>query len=246
MKYAILGDIHGNLEALEAVLKKAGECGVDRYVCIGDIVGYNANPHECLEIVRNLPNDGIVRGNHDEYVSNSQELIGFNPQAASAVHWTRDQLTPEEHRWLANLPFKLFIRPDVGQRFQIVHATLDNPEKWGYIFDRFSAEACMRYQASDVCFFGHTHTPMYFVRNDEVRQEYYEEIQVLPNHKYLVNVGSVGQPRDGNPQAALVVYDTAAARIYMHRVDYDIEKCQRKIAEAGLPERLSERLAIGR
>lgn len=246
MKYAILGDIHGNLEALEAVLAKARELEVDRFISIGDVVGYNANPSECLQIVRQLPLDGIVRGNHDEYVSNSNELIGFNPQAASAIHWTREQLNEEELQWLGNLPYKMFVKPDDGPRFQIVHATLDNPERWGYIFDRYSAEVCMRYQACDLCFFGHTHSPMYFSRNESVIQDFYTEIRLQPNHKYLVNVGSIGQPRDGNPQAALVLYDSKEGKITMHRVDYDIEKCQEKIVAAGLPMRLAERLVIGR
>lgn len=247
MKIAVLGDIHSNLEALEAVLDEARRLAVEKFVCIGDIVGYNANPHECLEIVRALPGFEVIIGNHDAYISSDRELVGFNPQAAQAVEWTREQLNAEELTWLSLLPFKkdIFLtNPNV--RFSLVHATMDTPHAWGYIFDRYAAAASMQYQWLPLCFFGHTHTPLAFAKSNEVSGGTYETIQMQANHKYLVNVGSVGQPRDHDPRAAFVTYCTVKGEITLHRVEYDIATSQRKILAAGLPLRLAERLAVGR
>lgn len=247
MKIAVLGDIHSNLEALTAVLEETERLGCEKYVCIGDIVGYNANPKECIEIVRSLDLLGVVMGNHDSYTSNSQELIGFNLQAAQAVEWTRKQLSEEELQWLGELPLKrdIFLTSP-SARFSIVHSTMDNPGMWGYIFDRYTAAASMQYQWTPLCFFGHTHTPLAFDKTDEIEGGLYESLQILPNHKYLINVGSVGQPRDRDPRAAFVIYDVEASAVSLHRVEYDIEESQRKILAAGLPERLAERLSYGR
>lgn len=247
MKIAVLGDIHSNLEALNAVLDEAKRQGCEKYVCIGDIVGYNANPRECLEIVRSLDLLAVVMGNHDSYTSNTRELIGFNLQAAQAVEWTRQQLTDEELSWLSNLPMKrdIFLTSPPA-RFSVVHSTMDNPNMWGYIFDRFTAAASMQYQWTPLCFFGHTHTPLAFDKTDTVIGGLYESLRLLPNHKYLINVGSVGQPRDRDPRAAFVTYDVEMGLVTLHRVEYDIATSQQKIIDAGLPSRLAERLAVGR
>ena len=242
MKYAVLGDIHGNLEALTEVVARAEALGVDAYLCIGDIVGYNANPRECVELVRELNIEVVTKGNHDEQASSETDLVGFNPQAAQAIEWTRTQLPGEYKQWLASLPF----RQTMGPKVTLVHATLDMPHMWGYIFDKFSAEVCLGYQFTQVCFFGHTHVPLAFEKYGEVFGGKYEEISLQPNHKYLINVGSVGQPRDGDPRAAFVIYAPDEKRVTLHRVEYDIEASQRKILEAGLPERLAQRLAVGR
>ena len=247
MKYAILGDIHGNLEALNVVLEYAKSEGVEKYICIGDVVGYNANPHECLEIIRKLDPIAIVKGNHDDYVSNGKETIGFNPMAAKAVEWTRRQLSAEELNYLAALDYKKnIVIPGYG-RVEIVHATLDNPQGWGYIFDRFSAETCMAYQIFPICFVGHTHVPLMFDKfESNTTGGFYDEIRLEPNHKYLINVGSVGQPRDGNPQAAIAIFDSSEQTVRLKRLDYDMETTQQKILDADLPERLATRLALGR
>jgi len=242
MKYAVIADIHGNVEALDAVLERAEELGVDRFLCIGDVVGYNANPAECLEKIRSLPLDVIVKGNHDEQASADTELVGFNPQAAQAIKWTRDQLTDEQKMFLAALPYRL----TVAMKLTVVHATLDMPHMWGYIFDKFSAEVCLGYQFTPVCFFGHTHVPLAFEKFGEVVGGRYEEVQLQANHKYLINVGSVGQPRDGDSRAAFVVYEPEDCLVTLHRVEYDIKKTQAKILAAGLPERLAQRIAVGR
>ncbi len=242
MKYAILGDIHANLEALQVVLQKCQELGVEKYICIGDIVGYNADPTECLEIMRGLSPDVIVKGNHDEQAASHEDLHGFNPQAALAIEWTRQKLSDEQRNWLANLP----LQRTLGTKMTLVHATLDMPEKWGYIFDSLTAEASLHYQFTQVCFFGHTHVPLAFEKFGGVTGGKYEEIRLMPGHKYLVNVCSVGQPRDGDPRAGFVTFCTDEMLVKLHRVEYDIAATQKKILEAKLPERLAHRLSLGR
>ena len=240
MKYAIIADIHANLEAFQVVLQdiKANNC--THVACLGDVVGYNANPKECLDIVRSM-NIPCVKGNHDEYCSINENLEGFNPHAAEAVQWTRQQLSEEDRQWLRDLKYIRLVTS-----FSIVHATLDVPQRWGYVFDKLAAAASFTYQNTAVCFFGHTHVPVAFVRDSVVRGGTYSKFKVEPGRKYFVNVGSVGQPRDGNPMAAYAIYDMSEGSIELRRLDYDIAKAQAKIRAAGLPERLAERLAYGK
>jgi predicted phosphodiesterase len=242
MKYAIIGDIHGNLEAFEVVLAdiKAQNIQPQQIVCLGDVVGYNANPKECLKIVRDL-NIPCVKGNHDEYCSTEEALEGFNPAAADAVHWTREQLNAEEKQWLRDLKYSRMVA-----NFTIVHATLDAPQRWGYVFDKLAAAASFPYQNTAVCFFGHTHVPVAFMRDTAVRGGTYSKFKIDPAKKYFINVGAVGQPRDNNPKCAYVIYDMDAGTIELRRLDYDIGVTQKKIRDAGLPERLAERLEFGR
>jgi predicted phosphodiesterase len=240
MKYAIIADIHANLEALKVVLEDAKIQRCTHYACLGDVVGYNANPKECLDIVRSM---GIpcVKGNHDEYCSIDSNLEGFNPHAAEAVNWTRRQLTEEDRMWLRELKYIRLVAS-----FSVVHATLDGPQRWGYVFDRLAAAASFTYQNTTVCFFGHTHVPVAFIRDTVVRGGTYSKFKVEPGRKYFINVGSVGQPRDNNPKAGYVTYDLDEGLIELRRLDYDISAAQAKIRAAGLPERLAERLTIGR
>ena len=240
MKFAIIADIHGNLEAFQVVLEDAKKQQVTHFACLGDVVGYNANPKECLDIVRamNMP---CVKGNHDEYCSSEEDLEGFNPHAAEAVNWTRKQLTQEERHWLRDLKYVRLVAS-----FSMVHATLDGPQRWGYVFDKLMAAASFTYQNTSVCFFGHTHVPVAFIRDSVVRGGTYSKFKVEPGKKYFVNVGSVGQPRDGNPKSAYVIYDMEEGTIELRRLDYDIAKAQKKIMEAGLPQRLADRLAVGK
>jgi len=240
MKYAIIADIHGNLEAFETVLEDIKSQNVNQIVCLGDVVGYNANPKECLKIVRDL-NIPCVKGNHDEYCSSEDALEGFNPHAAEAVHWTRNQLSTEDRQWLRDLKYSRMVG-----NFTIVHATLDAPQRWGYVFDKLAAAASFPYQNTQVCFFGHTHVPVAFMRDSVVRGGTYSKFKIDVSKKYFVNVGAVGQPRDNNPKAAYVVFDTDAGTIELRRLDYDIPLTQEKIRAAGLPERLAERLEFGR
>src|SRR5580704_14603012 len=243
MKYAIIADIHANLEAFQVVLDDIEKQKCTHVCCLGDVVGYNANPKECLDTIRamNIP---CVKGNHDEYCSMDEALEGFNPHAAEAVNWTRQQLSPDERLWLKDLKYFRMVTS-----FSMVHATLDGPQRWGYVFDKLAAAASFTYQNTGVCFFGHTHVPVAFIRDDRdktVRGGTYSKFKVDPTKKYFVNVGSVGQPRDNNPKSAYVVYDMDVGTIELRRLDYDIPAVQKKILEAGLPARLAERLSYGR
>lgn len=240
MRYAIFGDIHANLEGLLAVLQDAEEQKVTHYACLGDIVGYNSDPVECLKIIRGL-GCPVVRGNHDHYVSHSDSLDGFHPLAANVVDWTRKQLSDESRAYLGSLKYV-----DSVETFTIVHSTLDAPTTWGYVFDKFEAEASFNYQVTSVCFYGHTHVPMAFEKTDGIRSGLYKKLPVAVGRKYFINVGSVGQPRDGDPRAAYVIYDLIDNAIELRRVPYNVEQTQRKILERGLPERLAARLAMGR
>jgi diadenosine tetraphosphatase ApaH/serine/threonine PP2A family protein phosphatase len=239
-KYAILGDIHANLEALNAVLEDAKSNGVDTYVCVGDIVGYNANPAECLDKIREIC-VAVVRGNHDHYVAYDECLEDFHPLAANVIDWTRRQLSREQIQYLRNLRLSRMV-----DGFTIVHSTLDMPEKWGYVIDSLDADANFNYQTSSVCFHGHTHVPVVFERQGRVVRSSFTTFRTTLGRKCFVNTGSVGQPRDGDPRASYLIYEPAARRIDLRRVAYDFEATQRKIIEAGLPERLARRLENGK
>jgi len=239
MKYAIIADIHANLEAFQVVLQDIEKQKCTHVACLGDVVGYNANPKECLDTVRamNIP---CVKGNHDEFCSSETPMEGFSPHAAEAGNWTRTKLLEDDRRWLRELKFLRLV-----SNFTIVHAPLDAPQRWGYVFDKLAAAASFTYQNTPVCFFGHTHVPVAFIRDSVVRGGTYSKFRVEPGRKYFVNVGAVGQPRDGNPKAAYVIYDMDEGSIELRRLEYDIAAAQKKIIEAGLPERLAARLARG-
>ena len=240
MRYAILADIHANLEALQVVLEDLKQQKCTHHACLGDVVGYGANPKQCLDIIRGM-NIPVVKGNHDEYVGVDENPDGFNDAAAEAVTWTRQQLTPDDRKWLRELKYFRLVA-----NFSIVHATLDAPQRWGYVFEKLEAAASFTYQNTPVCFFGHTHVPVAFVRDTTVRGGTYSKFRVEPGKKYFVNVGSIGQPRDGNPKAGNVIFDLEEQTIEIRRLDYDIVTAQKKILAAGLPERLAKRLALGR
>jgi len=239
-RYAIIADIHANLDAFQVVLEDIKQQKCTHVVCLGDVVGYGANPKECLDIVRGM-NIPVVKGNHDEYIGSDESPDGFNDAAAEAVAWTRAQLTEEDRKWLRDLKYFRLVA-----NFSIVHATLDAPQRWGYVFEKLEAAASFTYQNTQICFFGHTHVPVAFIRDTGVRGGTYSKFRVEPGKKYFVNVGSVGQPRDGNPKCAYVIYDMDEQTIELRRLDYDIATAQAKIRAAGLPERLAERLALGK
>jgi diadenosine tetraphosphatase ApaH/serine/threonine PP2A family protein phosphatase len=239
-KYAVLGDIHSNLEALTVVLADAEQQGATGYVCVGDIVGYNANPAECLEKVRAL-GCSVARGNHDHYCAHDECLDDFHPLAANVIDWTRRQLTDEQIRYLQGLKYNLRV-----DGFTLVHSTLDMPEKWGYVFDALEADSHFNYQSTSVCFHGHTHVPLIFEKSGRSRRLEAQNMRLTLGMKYYVNVGSVGQPRDGNPQASYVLYDMEKRAIEFRRLPYDIAAAQAKIRKVGLPERLAKRLELGK
>ena len=228
VKYAIIADIHANLEAFQAVLHDAKEQDCTHHVFLGDFVGYCANPGRCIDIVRGMSMP-CVKGNHDEYCATDMPLDGFNPKAAKMVEWTRRQLREDHRRWLHSLDY-------VGkvEDFTIVHATLSGPEKWQYVFDKSAAAENFTHQKTQVCFFGHTHVPFAFISDSHVRGGTYSKFKVEAGKKYFVNAGSVGAPRDNDPRAAYVVYDMDSGVIELRRLEYDIAETQRKIRDAGL------------
>lgn len=240
MRFAIFGDIHANLHALEAVLSDARTQTCTHYVCMGDIVGYNANPKECLNIVREM-DCPVVKGNHDEQASMISEKEGFNPLAEEAMQWTRQQLSDDEKQWLRELRLQRQVRD-----FTIVHATLDTPHKWAYVFNQLDAAASFSYQHTALCFIGHTHSPKAYVRDGSVRSLPLDILPLQRGKKYLINVGSVGQPRDGDWRSSYCIYDTTKDEVELRRIEYDIEGAQRAILDAGLPPKLADRLQIGR
>jgi predicted phosphodiesterase len=240
MRYAIFGDIHANLEAFQTVLADARAEGATDFVCLGDIVGYNADPVACMDIVRELGCQ-VVKGNHDEQASEDSDLAYFNPLAARAIQWTRDRLTQEQKDWLRSLKFSRLVR-----NFTIVHATLDSPASWGYVVSDLDASASFSYQHTQLCFYGHTHVPRAYVRDLRVNEHPATSLLIEPGKKYFFNAGSVGQPRDTDWRASYILYTPATQLVEWRRLEYDIAATQAKILAAGLPERLASRLSEGR
>lgn len=240
MKIALFGDIHANYEALEAVLADTVEQGCDEYICLGDVVGYNADPIACLEKVKEM-GCPVVKGNHDEDAGGNHSLEMMNPVAAQALSWTRDQLNPAQHEWLARLRMVRQVHD-----FTIVHSTLDQPNAWNYVTNKFDAMSNFSYQFTQVCFHGHTHVPRVFVRSSRVQEVKAEKVTIEAGMKYFINAGSVGQPRDGDWRASYCIYDLKSQEITFRRLEYDIKTAQRKILEAGLPEVLATRLQEGK
>jgi predicted phosphodiesterase len=240
MRFAIFGDVHSNLEGLEAVLADAAAHECTHYVCLGDIVGYNANPKECLDRVRALECP-VVKGNHDELACMATSPTNISGLASEGMAYTRARLGKDDVAWLDGLKFVRQVRD-----FTIVHATLDTPHRWGYVLNQLDAGASFSYQHTQVCFFGHTHVPRAYIREHHVRTlEKWETIPIEAGKKYFINVGSAGQPRDGDWRAAYVIYHSKEHRLELRRVEYDISLTQKKILDAGLPPRLASRLAEG-
>lgn len=240
-KYAILGDIHANIDALRAVVEHARSLSVTDFVCVGDVVGYNASPNECVDLIREL-DCFTVRGNHDHYCAYDESLDDFHPMAASVIAWTRRQLEGDRAQWLKALPLHAFY-----QGMTLVHSTLDMPERWGYVFDSIEAGAHFFYQNTQICFHGHTHVPVIFEKHGNNVERYDpQNIHIALGRKYFLNTGSVGQPRDNDSRASYCIYDVMQRAIQFHRVEYDIQATQEKIRAAGLPERLAQRIEVGR
>lgn len=241
-KFAILGDIHSNIHALDAVLEDARSRSVTDFLCVGDIVGYNAAPVKCIQRIQEL-NCQTVRGNHDHYCSSPDVCLDdFQPLAASVIEWTRRQLSEKDQKWLHSLP----LSKGISGCFQIVHGTLDTPGEWGYVFDTLSAEASFSYQNTQLCFHGHTHVPIIYQKHNGIERFEPGPLKLSFGKKYFINVGSVGQPRDGDPRSSYVIYDSKNKEVEFIRVEYDVEAAQRQVRNAGLPERLAQRLAMGR
>ena len=240
MRLAIFSDIHGNLDALDAVLADADARAPDASVCLGDFVGYGAAPNECID--RLVPRIELaVAGNHDLAACGRIKLGYFNPDAAQAARWTTEVLTPAHLQYLRELPYSV-----EWHGMRLVHSSPADPEEWHYVFSpgdaAFEMEAC----AEDVCFIGHSHYPGTFeLAGPDVRYTRDESVKGVRGRRYLVNVPSVGQPRDGDPRAGYLLFDDEALTFQHVRLDYDIPAAMRRIRDAGLPAFLAERLQWG-
>jgi len=243
MKYAFISDVHSNLEAFLAVLNEIDSKDVDEIVCLGDIVGYNANPNECIEII-NDRRIKCIMGNHDARASGLEEPDDFTYRAKEAILWTRQQLKQKNISFLKNLPRTLSFPDD---KILAVHGSVNSTDEYIFSLDDVAVNFVrMEEVGIKICFFGHTHVRIAFGRNGEgINPLYQDKITIEGNKKYLVNPGSVGQPRDGDPRAAFLIYDTDAEVIEFFRVQYDMDKCREKIIRAGLPIELAERLRAG-
>ncbi len=241
MRYGIISDIHGNLEALTIVLEELENSNIDKYMCLGDIVGYGANPNECITLIREKT-DIIIAGNHDHAAVGLTRTDNFNPYAKRAVEWTNKTLITENIEFLKGLSLNLVI----DETIMIVHSTPSRPEIWNYIFSTYEARREFSYYSEPIGFIGHSHQPLIF-HGDGERCYLYRDNRITINleERYLINVGSVGQPRDGNPKACYCIYDNDESIVEIYRTEYDVETARQKIIDAGLPEVLGDRLIEG-
>jgi len=245
MRYLIFTDIHGNLEAFNAFLKFAQKRKVDHYLFLGDLVGYGASPNEIIQKIGNLKPISMIRGNHDKAVCGLDTVQTFNPIAASAIHWTRDHITKKNFNFLCRLKQGPLT---VTKEIMICHGAPFDEDH--YIFGDFDASEAFLHISSQICFFGHTHFPFIYEEKDHIVDGTFltgesNEIKIEKDVRYLINPGSIGQPRDRNPHAACAIYDTGTKKIKFYRFPYNIEAAQKKIISAGLPPALAERLAVG-
>jgi diadenosine tetraphosphatase ApaH/serine/threonine PP2A family protein phosphatase len=243
VKYGILGDIHSNLSALRAVLECMDQAGVDTLISVGDVVGYGGAPSECIALLRER-RAIVVKGNHDAACIGELDERTFNPYARAAVVWTRSMLSAEEKQWLKGLPFVATL-----EHCQVAHGTLHRPELFDYILSLSDADPSLDEMTRPVCFVGHSHIPLTVMRFvDEPERTAYTvepDVDLSETHRALINVGSVGQPRDENPDAAYALYDSVRKHASIERVAYDIEAEVERIVDAGLPQVLGERLRLG-
>jgi diadenosine tetraphosphatase ApaH/serine/threonine PP2A family protein phosphatase len=251
LRILLLSDIHANLEALEACL--AATPPFDLVANLGDVVGYGASPNEVIERTRGLGNI-FVRGNHDKAATGLIDLEDFNPMAATSAIWTRDQLTAEHHKWLHSLP-QGPVPLEGFPRAHLVHGSPDDED--AYVVSIGDALVPLLALSTPLTFFGHTHLQGGFFANgssaDGFRPEYRTvgqaetvSLQLKQGTRYLINPGSVGQPRDGDWRAAFALFDTEAQVIHFHRTPYNLKAAQDRILAANLPARLATRLAAGR
>lgn len=237
MRYGLFSDVHSNLEALQAVLAAMEMEKVEKYLCLGDVIGYAANPNECLNRVRRL-SAVVVAGNHDLAVVGHPILYELYDAAREAAEWTVAQLTEENKSWMGQLP----LVAKEGQA-ALVHGSLFEPEAFHYIVNPSEIEQNFSLMETPLCFIGHSHFPWIM---EECRPRAVSEITYKGGRKYLINVGSAGQPRDGDPRASFCVWDSEEHRIELKRVEYDYRITQRKILAVGLPSRFAERLEVGK
>ena len=240
MIYAILGDIHGNLEALEAVLEDAKAYQVEAYISTGDLVGYGADPSACVELIQSL-NAEVVMGNHDLRATQCDLWSRFPFSRKTTASWTHEQLTKSQRRWLRS-------RPLVQKKGEVtcVHASLHEPANWNYVLDTKAAQTHFRNQLTPICFIGHSHIPIAYLKKEQIYAGLFDTLIIPSDAQVLVNVGSVGQPRDHDPRASYCLYDDVKRTITLRRIPYTISLAQKKIRAAGLPFKNAMRLEKGR
>jgi len=246
MRYLILSDIHSNKEAFGAVLSFVRRKPWDKAVFLGDLVGYGANPNQTIDMLRSLRPLNAIRGNHDKVCSGLEDGELFNRIALEAAMWTRKKLTRSNLTWLRGLPEGPQM---VDDTFAISHGTPIDED--AYIFGEIEALNVFRHTTFPVCFFGHSHFPVIFALSPDAITTI---LTVAPSFRfklregvrYLINPGSIGQPRDGNPLASFALYDSETRVVSIHRIPYRVAETQQKILKAGLPRPLADRLAIGR
>ena len=242
LRYLIISDIHSNLEALDAVLAHAEQQGFDEIICLGDFVGYGADPDACVRKLSARSRTKAVLGNHDAAVIDQSQRELFNPVARAGILYSESNLSGESSDYLRALPMTLNSDFD----FIAVHSSPYRPEAWVYVVEPLEAADAFHAMTKSLAFIGHTHFPAIHADNGSVVPFGTEDrVRVPGEGKIMVNVGSVGQPRDGDWRAAYVVYDVDSKRIQLHRVEYDVERAAAKILEAGLPPMLADRLRRG-
>ena len=241
MRYGILGDIHGNIEALETVVEALKKEGVDRFISVGDIVGYGADPSACIQLVQDL-GATVVAGNHDWAAVGKLDATFFNVYAKEAIDWTAAALNEEERAWISSLPLVEI----VDDLITVGHATLCEPEKFQYIQTYYDAARSINEMTTPIAVLGHSHVPLAFLMNDSLRLSVATRIELKDTHRALINVGSIGQPRDENAKAAYALYDSESGIYRLKRARYNIRRTCERIHKEGLPQILAERLKYGR
>jgi predicted phosphodiesterase len=242
MKIGLIADIHANVEALTAVLEALAAEKVDRLICLGDLVGYGPDPNACVQKISEM-SDIVLAGNHDHAVIGLLSTERFNPDAKTAIEWTQTKLDAKAADYLKSLPLV-----STNGNLMAVHATPEAPEEWLYLMSEVDIKTNLEVMPLPVCVIGHSHVPGIFVKDNtgDLYVHHEPEVQFTEGSKYLINIGSVGQPRDGNPDAAFGVMDSEAGTYELKRIPYDVETVQRKMAEHNLPGSLIDRLAFGR
>lgn len=247
MRFLILSDIHANVDAFDAVLASAPPTSWDRVLVLGDLVGYGAEPNAVIQRVISLDPLAVIRGNHDKAACRLADASDFNHVARAAALWTAETLTEEHRMYLGRLPSGPV---SIDDTVEICHGTPFDEDH--YVFDLSDASRALDAAARPLCLFGHTHLPVIY-RRDEARDagwvpEVDDQLEVAlePGVRYLINPGSVGQPRDGDPRAAFAFYDEEQRSLTLRRVEYPVQKAQKRIFDAGLPASLAHRLALGR
>jgi diadenosine tetraphosphatase ApaH/serine/threonine PP2A family protein phosphatase len=240
VRYAVLSDIHGNLEALRAVLDDL-DGRVDAILCLGDVVGYGASPAACVEVLAERA-ERIVAGNHEHAVAGLLDIGWFNAYARAAAEWTRARLDTDVRDWLATLPLRVEVEDAT-----LVHASPARPEEWDYLIGAEEGWHAFAAFETRLCFVGHSHLPGWWSLGSSGpdHAQGMAQLRLEQGRRYIVNVGSVGQPRDRDPRAAYVVWDTQERSVSSRRVVYDVAGARRKIVESGLPRYLADRLRVG-